>query len=86
MKKDFSWTSTTTDLEPMAEVVSLETAENVDRNDAKILEEARKYLVDDNKKFVCSVLRNGRVILKDGINDNVIEMIIKSIQGMISNL
>jgi len=68
------------DLEPMAEVVSLETAENVDRNDAKILEEARKYLVDDNKKFVCSVLRNGRVILKDGINDNVIQMIIKSIQ------
>jgi len=68
------------DLEPMTEVVTLETAENVDRNDAKILEEARKYLVDDNKKFVCSVLRNGRVVLKDGINNNVIEMIIKSIQ------
>lgn len=69
----------------MAEAVSLETAENVDRNDAKIVDEVRKYLVDDNKKFVCSVLRNGRVIFKDDSHDNVVEMIIKGTQGMIHN-
>ena len=46
------------DPEPMAEAVSLETAETMDQNDANMVDEVRKYLVDDHKKFVSSVLRN----------------------------
>ena len=67
------------DLEQLAKVVSLATAENVDQNNPNIMDKVGKYFSDN--KFVSSSLRNGRIILKDDLYDNVMEMIIKGTQG-----
>ena len=45
----------------------------MDQNDANMVDEVRKYLVNDNKKFFWSVSRNGRVFFKDDLYDNVME-------------
>ena len=53
------------DLEQLAEVDYLKTAENVDQNNPNIMDKVRKYFSDN--KFVSSSLRNGRIILKDDL-------------------